>query len=155
MGGLAIGLALSFGGQLEKAVDKNLNETVFKETQEAAAAYAAHDALKGNAAFMASYGWGTDSEDPAKVSPTELNDFEQTEAPHLQWVTKTAPDFAAWQAKRRPLLIQFARSKLSVVDVALHKRDWIDTLLLLIIAIASAIGIAVGNRRPAAGDDLG
>ncbi|MGK0361899.1 MAG: hypothetical protein ACI9U2_004219 [Bradymonadia bacterium] len=155
VGGLAAGIALSFGGQLEEAVDKSLTQTVFTETTDAAAAYAAHDALKGNAVFMTSYGWGTDSKDSVQLNPVELNDFEQTEAPHLRWVTETSPDFAAWRAKRRPLLIQFARSKLSVVDLALYNRDWLNTLLMLILAIASAIGLAVGNRRSAATGDVG
>jgi hypothetical protein len=147
VGGLAGGYVFAYDTQLQKAVDRLTTESEFTDDKTAAKAFAKHDAIKGNAAFMVDYGYNTDAESADKVDPDELRYFEQHSAPTLRWLNEGERSYADWKAKEQAALTAQMKEKVSVMQMVMHKRDWINTGLNLILTLALAIGLAVGNRQ--------
>ncbi len=153
VGGKAIGAHLLFEKQLPVVIERTLSKTAFELEVEAAKDLGT---LSGEMMrpFLADWGHA-ESDEPSKVTQTELADFEREHAPRLRWLAKAEPPIEAWRQRASAELrarmgnVPF----LSMVRAATNSESTDDLLFDILFVLLRGAAAAEGVRRGTAKAD--
>lgn len=124
----------------QRAAEEQLTEEWFEECQRDAAALAARDDADGYRALLVERGH-TDANEPAEVTPDEIQRFVKYSLPRLQWINENDPTYEEWRAYEIDAVAGDATAPAAIIDHVRKDLTAIDALFAILgIATAYKVG---------------
>lgn len=119
LSGKLVGTQVMYGKAVDSGVASMVSQSMYNEDREAALEFADLPASE-HAEFAGR--WFYD-EGESGLSAEQISSFKKYDAPRLQWITKTTPDYAAWASYRSDSM----HKQLSAVSLVARFRLVTDT----------------------------